>query len=109
MAQAGDDRASAIFEEALATGRGIAGTSRRWDALRPVATALAGIGKIGEALDALGPQEPSGFMRCLAEWAESFEKVEPGLSVTVLREAARIIGWVLPGWRPIYEILAACE
>ena len=102
MAQAGQ------FEEALAVARDIEDAPEQASALWNIAAAMAKDGRFVEALDALGPQEPSGFMRCLAEWAESFEKVEPGLSVAVLREAARIIGWVLPGWRPIYEILAAC-
>jgi hypothetical protein len=67
---------------------------------------MAQAGEIEQALDALGPRELSDFVQTLASWASYFEKVEPGLSVAVLREATRIISWVQASWRPIYEILA---
>jgi tetratricopeptide (TPR) repeat protein len=58
-----------------------------------------------EALVAIGLLELNEFLSVLSEWAPAFEKVELGLSVTVLSEAVRIAGWVHPDWRKISELL----
>jgi len=58
-----------------------------------------------EALVAIGLLELNEFLSVLSEWALAFEKVELGLSVTVLSEAVRIAGWVHPDWRKISELL----
>jgi tetratricopeptide (TPR) repeat protein len=58
-----------------------------------------------EALVAVGLLELNEFLSVLSEWTPAFEKVELGLSVTVLSEAVRIAGWVHPDWRKISELL----
>ena len=58
-----------------------------------------------EALVAIGLLELNEFLSVLSKWALAFEKVELGLSVTVLSEAVRIAGWVHPDWRKISELL----
>ena len=58
-----------------------------------------------EALVAIGLLELNEFLSVLSEWVLAFEKVELGLSVTVLSEAVRIAGWVHPDWRKISELL----
>jgi tetratricopeptide (TPR) repeat protein len=58
-----------------------------------------------EALVAIGLLELNEFLSILSEWTSAFEKVELGLSVTVLSEAVRIAGWVHPDWRKISELL----
>ena len=58
-----------------------------------------------EALIAIGLLELNEFLSVLSEWVPNFEKVESGLSVTVLSEAIRISGWVHPDWRKISELL----
>jgi tetratricopeptide (TPR) repeat protein len=73
-----------------------------WNGL---ATPLAKAGRFSEAFTILGWQRLDLFLCDLTEWVSAFERAEPGLSVTVLREAVRIAGWVRPGWREIYELL----
>jgi tetratricopeptide (TPR) repeat protein len=58
-----------------------------------------------EALVAIGLLELNEFLSVLSEWAPAFEKVESGLSVTVLSEAVQIAGWVHPDWRKISKLL----
>jgi tetratricopeptide (TPR) repeat protein len=58
-----------------------------------------------EALITIGLLELNEFLSVLSEWTPDFEKVESGLSVTVLSEAVRIAGWVHPDWRKLSELL----
>ena len=58
-----------------------------------------------EALITIGLLELNEFLAVLPEWTSDFEKVELGLSVTVLSEAVRIAGWVHPDWRKLSELL----
>jgi tetratricopeptide (TPR) repeat protein len=50
-------------------------------------------------------RDVSGYLQTLAQWASAFERVEEGLSVAILYEAIRIVGWINPGWREIYKRL----
>jgi len=53
------------------------------------------LGKVGyfvEATITLGQESLDKTLSNLAEWIDAFEKVELGLSLTVLREALRIAG-----------------
>jgi len=58
-----------------------------------------------EALITIGLLELNKFLSVLSEWTPDFEKIESGLSVTVLSEAVRIAGWAHPDWRKLSELL----
>jgi tetratricopeptide (TPR) repeat protein len=72
-----------------------------------VAGALADAGRFEEALSTLPAGSPDAFLEDVANWARAFEKVAPGLSVSVLRETIAVAGWVRPDWQNIYELLAS--
>lgn len=69
---------------------------------------LAQSGRFAEAVDTLHFQTPlfhlDRFLFILAEWISAFEKAELGLSLSVLREATCIIGWVHPDGRKELQI-----
>jgi hypothetical protein len=120
LAQAGnEDKASAVFVEVrslvqrhLATeGTGIKGVQiNETPELYPfvyseLATSLAEAKRFTQALSSYNLQEGLNELLCaLGNWRSTFEKVEPGLSVAVLREAIRIAGWMHPLWQEIYEV-----
>jgi hypothetical protein len=120
LAQAGnEDKASAVFLEVrglvqrhLATeGTGIKGVQiNETPELHPfvyseLATSLAEAKRFTQALSSYNLQEGLNELLCaLGNWRSTFEKVEPGLSVAVLREAIRIAGWMYPLWQEIYEV-----
>lgn len=123
LAQAGnEDKASAVLQEVrslvqrhLATeGTGIKGVQiSETPKLYPfvyseLATSLAEAKRFTQALSSYNLQEGlNELLYTLGNWASTFEKVEPGLSVAVLREAIRIAGWIHPLWREIYEVFPA--
>jgi tetratricopeptide (TPR) repeat protein len=120
LAQAGnEDKASAVLLEVrslvqrhLATERtGIKGVQiNETLKLYPfvyseLATSLAEAKRFTQALSSYNLQEGLNELLCaLGNWRATFEKVEPGLSVAVLREAIRIAGWMHPLWQEIYEV-----
>jgi tetratricopeptide (TPR) repeat protein len=104
-AQAGKESTSRIFDEARAVACAIQDDFSRPDTLRALAAALAQAGRFDEAFKALGQPEADEFLKTIAQWSPAFEKVKPGLSVTILREGVRIVGWVRPDWRKIHELL----
>jgi hypothetical protein len=76
----------------------------RSEQVNGLAAPLANIGSFVEAFTLLGLQQLDKFLYDLTEWASAFEKVQPNLSLEVMREAVRIAGWVRPQWREIYQI-----
>jgi hypothetical protein len=82
---------------------------QRSGSLADLAAAYARAHRFSDALTALGTRELEYFLQSLAEWAEAFEQVEPGMSVAVLREASEVAGWVRPEWRQIHELLRTME
>ncbi|MBD1821115.1 helix-turn-helix domain-containing protein [Cyanobacteria bacterium FACHB-DQ100] len=59
-----------------------------------------------EAFESLGFQTLEDFfiVLALAGWMPSFEKTERGLSLRILREVARIAGWISPEWMEISRL-----
>jgi hypothetical protein len=107
LAQAGrTDEASGTLTEALDVAKSIEDADRRVDALRAVAASLAQTRSFWETFFVSRRRDLYGYLGSLAEWLPSLEELEPGLSMAVIREVVRIIGWVRPQWRKIYEILA---
>lgn len=80
-----------------------AGRTRQLDAL---GNALAQTDLFGEALSVLNSTQLNDFLAILGRWRRIFEQVEPGLSVTVIREAVRIASWIHPGWKKVHEALS---
>lgn len=78
---------------------------RQLDALEHSPVAATQAINFEEALIAIGLLELNEFLPVLSEWTPDFERVESGLSVTVLSEALRIAGWVHPDWRKLSEQL----
>ncbi|RMF79560.1 MAG: hypothetical protein D6737_11040, partial [Chloroflexi bacterium] len=93
------------FEGARETASRITSDWRRADALAELAAALAQAGYVVQAFETFGPRLPNEFVEHVAAWGESFDAVENGLSLRVLRECLRVIGWVYPDWREIGERL----
>ena len=60
----------------------------------------------GGSLSCLAPWKLYNYLGAITPWLPSLEKLEPGLSVAVVREVVRIIGWVWPQWHKVYDILA---
>jgi hypothetical protein len=54
-------------------------------------------------------QKLDSFVSLLTDCATAFEKVECGLSIVILREVVRIVGWISPHWQQIYQILPDIE
>jgi Flp pilus assembly protein TadD len=105
LTRAGEEHASGVFAEAVAVARTIQTDTYRALALRDLALALAQAGRFDEAFSTLGQRQADEFLETIAPWSPAFEKVKPGLSVTILREAIHIIGWARPDWRKIHELL----
>jgi tetratricopeptide (TPR) repeat protein len=78
---------------------------QRMDTVSIIAAAMTKSNKIGQALALIVPRPIEKFIRDLAEWSPAFEKIEPGLSVAILREVIRISSWVHPRWQQIYAFL----
>ncbi|MDZ8189057.1 MAG: NB-ARC domain-containing protein [Nostoc sp. ChiSLP02] len=76
----------------------------RSEGLSGLAAPIANIGRFAEAFTILGLQRLDKFLYDLSEWASAFEKVQPGLSLEVMREAIRIAGWVRPHWQEISQL-----
>lgn len=55
------------------------------------------------------PDDSIDFLNTMAEWAASFDAIEPGLSFRVLNETLCIFLWVRPSWQPIYDILQRAD
>jgi Flp pilus assembly protein TadD len=76
----------------------------RSEGLSGLAAPMANIGRFAEAFTTLGLQSLDKFLYDLSKWASAFEKVQPGLSLEIMREAVRIAGWVRPQWEEIYQL-----
>jgi hypothetical protein len=101
LAQAGDERASRMFDEVEA----VTGAIQTIFALGALTPARAQAGLFAQAFSALGERQADTFLEAIARWSPAFEQVKPGLSVAILREVTRIIGWVRPDWRKIHGLL----
>jgi hypothetical protein len=75
---------------------------RRW-ALGSLAIALARHQHFSQALQELGSQNLDDFVHIVASCSAIFEQLEAGLSVSALKEVARIVGWVRPDWRKVAD------
>ena len=102
----GIPEAIVIFQEALVTAQSIDMTGERLYALRDIAAQLLQAGQWQWGLEALGPRELSDYIQWLANQRDIFEAIEPGLTLTVLCEAVRIVAWHNPNWRHIHDILS---
>ncbi|MGI2902100.1 NB-ARC domain-containing protein [Tolypothrix sp. VBCCA 56010] len=76
----------------------------RREGLSGLAAPMANIGRFVEAFTTLGLQSLDKFLYDLSEWASAFEKVQPRLSLEIMREAIRIAGWVRPHWQEISQL-----
>ncbi|OYD94884.1 hypothetical protein CDG76_16060 [Nostoc sp. 'Peltigera membranacea cyanobiont' 210A] len=76
----------------------------RSEGLSGLAAPSANIGHFVEAFTTLGLQRLDKFLYDLSEWASAFEKVQPSLSLEVMREAVCIAGWVRPHWKEISQL-----
>ncbi|WP_341525211.1 NB-ARC domain-containing protein [Nostoc sp. UHCC 0302] len=72
--------------------------------LAEISAMMAELGYFKEGLKIMGLKPMDFFLSTLTEWVSAFENVELGLSLSVLREAIRISGWVRLDWQQIYEI-----
>lgn len=77
---------------------------QRYEGVAGLAAPLANIGNFVEAFTTLGLQKLDKFLFDLTEWTDAFEKVQPNLSIEVMREVVRIAGWISPQWQEIYQI-----
>ncbi len=59
-----------------------------------------------EALSALNGCHLNRLLMYWIEWRNSVESVESGLSLEILVEVLRIINWIHPAWKKVYEILS---
>ena len=98
--------AAGHFQRALEMVRTIDDAGRRADALCTIAAAFVKDGQWQRGLETLGPRKLNTYLQWLAEQHDAFEAIAPGLTLTVLREAVRIVAWHNPNWRPIHEILS---
>lgn len=108
LAEAGEEekkKASAIHAEVMELVQYERNTISSTKDLSELGIDLGKAGYFVEATNTLGQESLDQTLSKLAEWIDAFEKVEPGLSLAVLREALRIAGWVHPGWQDIYEML----
>ena len=76
----------------------------RREGLSGLAAPIANIGHFVEAFTTVGLQRLDKFLYDLSEWASAFEKVQPRLSLEVMREAVCIAGWVRPHWKEISQL-----
>jgi len=93
LANAGQYRAA----QAELEGR-IFSTWRRGKVNEPIATALAREGRFAEAFTQLGIQSLKSGINVMVKWTPLFERMQPGLSIDLLREITRIAAWVEPDW-----------
>jgi tetratricopeptide (TPR) repeat protein len=98
------DRAEALFREAVRIVR-----------TRPkgkVLTFLRDVGRVSDALALLALadfQDINEFLQDLRMWLRTFERLQSGLSVIVLREFTEVAGWSNPHWRRVHELIQTAE
>jgi hypothetical protein len=97
------------FDEAGEVVRAIQDARSREAALRDLAVALAQAGRFAEAFATLGQCKPDEFIQKVAEWNKPFDILRTGLSIPILQEVLRIVGWERPDWQRIYTLLATGE
>ena len=97
---------SGRFEEAGKILRSIRNDQTRNIASRTLAVALAHNGRLVRAFSILASHSLDGYIQVLTDMSPAFEKVETRLSIEVLRETARVIGWVRPDWREVYDLFS---
>lgn len=81
----------------------------RLSALSTLVANLAQTGYFGEAFATLGKCKPVEFIQEVAKWHKSLDSLRTNLSVHILQEGLRIIGWERPDWHEIYQLLMANE
>jgi hypothetical protein len=74
-----------------------------------IGSALANTGRMTEAFESLGILSFYDYVKTVTGWAAHFEQVEPGLTLAVLREIARIGAWVYPSYQDILDQLTPSD
>jgi tetratricopeptide (TPR) repeat protein len=91
--------------QALEVARSIEDAHRRADALSMLASVLAQADQCGKAFSILQSANFYDYLRSITKWVRSLEKHKPALSLEIMSEVIRIIGWVWPQWHQAYDIL----
>ncbi len=74
-----------------------------------IGSALAKAGYMAEAFESLGVLSFYDYVANVTGWAAHFEQVEPGLTLAVLQEIARIGAWIYPSLLGIHALLTISE
>jgi hypothetical protein len=100
---------SGRYVEALAVAHAIEDSDVRLRALRDIAFYLVEKKRYAEALKVLGPLQPDEFIKIVACGASNADGIKPTLVAMGLREVLRILGWIFPDFRAVYEQVMASE
>jgi tetratricopeptide (TPR) repeat protein len=105
----GDAEADKFFNEALSSLQSIEDPGRRPYPRKVLAGAFAAAGRFQEAFSILGPRELNEFVLSLAQWSAAFDRIELNLSITLISEVIRVIGWVSEQFEEIGQLLAQSD
>jgi hypothetical protein len=71
-----------------------------------ISSLYAALGEFENASREILSESVDLYAASVANWADSYEGVEPGLAGRVLAEITRIAGWFRDDWRQVHEIIA---
>jgi hypothetical protein len=99
LAEVEDPRAKKALDEAIVAAQGFQ------HSLYTLANILASQHALFEAFRILGQQDSPEYIQTLASWHPTFEHLEKGLFIRVLRATLLILAWEQPYWLSILDML----
>ena len=62
-------------------------------------------GNFAEALRLVNMLPPEELLRTVCAWSPAIDRYHPESTFVILRDATKILGWVFPTWRDVYQQL----
>ena len=97
------------IQDALAEVTGIADSSNRATAMREIAPVIVQQNGWIKMLAELGPYQVSDFIHIILGCLDLFEAMQPSLSLSIVKDAARIASWLDYKWRDLYTPIPFTE
>jgi len=97
------------YSEARTLAHTIKDDDMRLRTLRAVASTLADEERYAVALEVFGPCQLDDWIDILVCGGSSANKINPAVISAILREVLRLLGWVSPDYRAVYEHVMAAE
>ena len=99
------EEAFAVLRQVEKLAQSIGDTKEQVDALNGLASELAKLQRFEEAFANLRVLDLDEYLAKLIKWGNTFDDVEAGLTLSVLREVTRILGWQRTDYRGLLKLL----